>query len=131
MSARLLLAIGIVVMSISRVDGGQSDTPALAAFRDIAAVLMSRRCVNCHVPGDAPLQRDEGHPHIMRIKRGVDGRGTPAVRCRACHQSTNASAESGPPGADDWRLPPPRMRMAWHALSPSRNHSGAGSTARP
>jgi hypothetical protein len=119
MSARLLVAIGIMVMSTSGANAGQSDAAGLAAFRDVTTVLMSPRCVNCHVPGDVPLQGDDGHPHIMRITRGPDGRGTPAVRCRACHQSTNASAEHGPPGADDWRLPPPHMRMAWHGLSPS------------
>jgi hypothetical protein len=119
MSARLLPAIALVVMSTANVGAGQSDEAALAAFRDVTSVLMSPRCVNCHVPGDAPLQGDDGRLHVMRIKRGPDGRGTSAVRCRTCHQSTNASAQHGPPGSDDWRLPPPGMRMAWHGVSPT------------
>jgi hypothetical protein len=119
MNPRCQAALALVVMSTAGVDAGQSEAAAVAAFRDVTSVLTSPRCVNCHVPGDAPLQGADSHPHAMRIKRGPDGRGTPAVRCRACHQSTNASAEHGPPGADDWRLPPPDMRMAWHGLSRS------------
>ena len=89
------------------------------AFEAIAGVLQSPRCVSCHVPGDAPLQGDDGHRHVMNVKRGSDGRGTPALRCRTCHQDANTEAPHAPPGAPDWRLPPPATRMAWQGLAPA------------
>lgn len=84
------------------------------AFEAIAAVLQSPRCASCHVAGDAPLQA--GAAHAMNVKRGADGRGTPALRCRACHQDANSDAPHAPPGAPDWRLPPPATPMAWQGL---------------
>jgi hypothetical protein len=89
------------------------------AFEEVVAVLQSPRCVNCHVPGGAPLQGDDGHGHTMNVKRGSDGRGTPALRCMTCHQDANNDALRAPPGAPDWRLPPPTMRMAWQGLAPA------------
>jgi len=89
------------------------------AFEDVVAVLQSPRCISCHVPGDAPLQGSDGHRHTMNVKRGADGRGTPALRCTTCHQDANNDALHAPPGAPDWRLPPPAMRMAWLGLAPT------------
>jgi hypothetical protein len=88
------------------------------AFLDVASVLQSPRCLSCHVVGDAPLQGDDGHRHIMNVKRGADGRGTPALHCTACHQSANTETPHAPPGAPDWRLPPPSTPMAWQGLAP-------------
>jgi len=91
---------------------------SLQAFRAVASVLTSPRCLNCHIPGDAPLHGDDGKPHKeLNIKRGPDGRGTPAMRCTNCHQSENAATPHAPPGAPNWQLPPPSMRMAWQGLS--------------
>ena len=120
---RCLVAIalaGALVVSATRIVAAQQPTASergLAAFRSVASVLMSPRCANCHIPGDAPLQGDDGHVHTMNIKRGADGRGTPAVRCQACHQAKNIATPHAPPGASDWRLPPAAARMAWHDLS--------------
>jgi hypothetical protein len=86
------------------------------AFAAVAAVLQSPRCVSCHVAGDAPLQGDAGQAHTMNVKRGADGRGTPVLRCTNCHQAENVETPHAPPGAPDWRLPPPAMRMAWQGL---------------
>ncbi len=86
------------------------------AFLEVASVLQSPRCLGCHVPGDTPLQGDGGQVHAMNVKRGADGRGTPALRCTACHQAENAELPHAPPGAPDWRLPPPEMKMAWLGL---------------
>lgn len=94
-------------------DNGQS----LQAFRAVASVLTSPRCLNCHSSNDGPLQGDDNHPHAMNVKRGVDGNGSPALHCFACHQTENAKTPHGPPGAVDWRLPPPSMPMAWKDLS--------------
>jgi hypothetical protein len=90
---------------------------SLRAFRDVASVLTSPRCLNCHVPGDGPLQGDNNHPHSMNVKRGADGKGSPALHCRACHQTENSRILQGPPGAADWQLPPAKTPMAWKGLS--------------
>lgn len=97
--------------------GGSDEAQSLRAFSVVASVLASPRCLNCHVPGDSPLQGDGGTPHNMNVKRGPDGRGTPAMRCTNCHQDQNPTTLHAPPGRPDWRLPPPDKRMAWQGLS--------------
>jgi hypothetical protein len=121
-AAHRVIVIGCItgVLAATRSNAQQADSAGLAAFNAVTSVLMSPRCVNCHVAGDAPLQGNDGHPHIMQIKRGADGRGTPAMPCRSCHQTRNVSALHGPPGMDGWRLPPRSAPMAWHGLSPAR-----------
>ena len=111
----------VVVVTATGCQGGpRTTTPERGwqAFEDIAGVLQSPRCVSCHVPGDAPLQGDQGRRHNMNVKRGSDGRGTAALHCTACHQRENSELLHAPPGAPDWRLPPPAMRMAWQGLTP-------------
>lgn len=90
---------------------------SIRAFSAVASVLTSPRCLNCHVPNDGPLQGDDNHPHTMNVKRGPDGRGTPAMRCTNCHQETNSQFLHAPPGRPDWRLPPPSMPLVWKGLS--------------
>jgi len=100
---------------------GQANTEnnekSLQAFRGVASVLTSPRCLNCHSSNDGPLQGDDNHAHAMNVKRGVDGKGSAALRCFACHQTENGMALHSPPGAADWQLPPPKMPMAWKGLS--------------
>jgi hypothetical protein len=104
--------------SVARVFAQSIDrSDSLQAFAVVASVLTSPRCVNCHVPGDSPLQGDFQTPHNMNVKRGPDGRGTPAMRCTNCHQDNNSHQLHAPPGRPDWRLPPPSTRMAWQGLS--------------
>lgn len=93
------------------------DDDSVRAFSAVASVLTSPRCLNCHVPDDGPLQGDDNHPHTMNVKRGPDGRGTPAMRCTNCHQDTNSQFLHAPPGRPDWRLPPPSMPLVWKGLS--------------
>jgi hypothetical protein len=93
------------------------NSESVRAFAAVASVLTSPRCANCHIPGDSPLQGDESTPHNMNVKRGPDGRGTPAMRCANCHQNENSFAAHAPPGAPNWRLPPPSTPMAWQGLS--------------
>ena len=90
---------------------------SLQAFRAVASVLISPRCLNCHSSYDGPLQGDDNHPHAMNVRRGVDGKGSPALRCFACHQTENSKVPHAPPGAADWQLPPSKMPMAWKGLS--------------
>ena len=116
----LLLAV-LVKYEPRALAAGQANTgnkeKSLQAFRAVASVLTSPRCLNCHVPGDGPSQGDDNHPHAMNVKRGVDGKGSRALRCFACHQAENGKALHSPPGAVDWQLPPSRTPMAWKGLS--------------
>jgi hypothetical protein len=112
------MRVGIAIVGVAGVALAAAPSPerGLRAFDDVAAVLKYPRCLNCHVPGDSPLQGDEGRPHNMNVKRGAEGRGTPALPCTTCHQTANTETPHAPPGAPDWRLPPPSMRMAWLGL---------------
>jgi len=90
---------------------------SLAAFQQVLQVLRHPRCMNCHVPGNQPLQGDDRHAHTMNVKRGVDGKGTVAMRCSNCHQLENSTTLHAPPGATDWQMPPAKTPMAWSGLS--------------
>jgi hypothetical protein len=93
---------------------------AVAAFETVKQVLQHPRCQNCHIPGNAPLQHDQGLPHAMNVKRGADGHGTVGMKCSSCHQKSNLPAEYGlrsPPGAPNWHLPPENMKMVFINLS--------------
>lgn len=86
-------------------------------FVEVARVLQSPRCQNCHPAGDAPLQTDRGRPHAMNISRRSVAAGLP---CRACHQERNADAigvVGGPPGAPHWGLPPRDTPMVFQGKS--------------
>jgi mono/diheme cytochrome c family protein len=89
------------------------------AFLDVARVLQSPRCQNCHPAGDAPLQTDLGKPHAMNISRKSAEAGLP---CTACHQERNSEAigiAAGPPGAPHWNLPPRETPMVFEGKTPT------------
>lgn len=117
----LILLAGIAELSPRSSASGQvnadNSEKSLLAFRAVASVLTSPRCLNCHSSHDGPLQGDDNHPHAMNVRRGADGKGSAALRCFACHQSENGKALHSPPGAADWQLPPPKTPMAWKGLS--------------
>jgi hypothetical protein len=95
----------------------------LAAFETVRKVFQHPRCQNCHIPGDAPLQHDEGLVHAQNVIRGADGRGAPGLPCSTCHGETNPPASYGahvPPGAPNWHLPPPAQRMVFIGLKPAQ-----------
>jgi hypothetical protein len=118
-----LVLVGWWVLLSSRPESGRvfaqsgSEAESLKAFAVVASVLTSPRCLNCHVAGDSPLQGDGGTTHNMNVKRGPDGRGTPAMHCANCHQDQNSTQLHAPPGRPDWRMPPPATRMAWQGLT--------------
>jgi hypothetical protein len=88
----------------------------LAAFETVKKVLQHPRCQNCHPPGDAPLQFDDGVPHSQNIQRGPDGKGVSGLKCATCHSSENPPASYGahvPPGAPNWHLPPSAQKMVF------------------
>jgi hypothetical protein len=90
---------------------------SIAAFREVATVLQSPRCMNCHVAGDRPRQGDDRHIHAQNVVRGPDGKGLPGLMCLNCHQDRNQESAGGPPGAPDWQMPPAAQPMAWEGLS--------------
>jgi hypothetical protein len=97
----------------------QQHSESTGSFELISRVLSSPRCANCHFEGDSPAEGDNGRIHAMVVRRGQDGRGTPAMRCTNCHQDTSLAVPHAPPGAPDWRLPPTAMPMAWKGLTVS------------
>ncbi len=99
---------------------GQDGDAAPAAFDTIRAVLQHPRCQNCHIPGDAPLQLDEGRRHGQNVLRGPSGNGSPGLSCATCHGRANPPASYGahtPPGAPAWHLPPPETKMVFYGLT--------------
>jgi hypothetical protein len=91
---------------------------ARAAFLETYKVFSAARCVNCHPAGDAPLQGETGARHAFLVERGKDGKGFAALRCTTCHQEKNSPGEHAPPGAKDWHLPPPEMKMTFEKVPP-------------
>ncbi|MGC4071401.1 MAG: hypothetical protein QM760_02560 [Nibricoccus sp.] len=91
---------------------GADPARSIEAFRQVATVLRHPRCLNCHPAGDFPRQGDDRHRHTMRVVRGPDDHGAPAMKCSSCHQAVNQ--QNGVPGAPHWGLAP--KSMAWEGL---------------
>ncbi len=116
----LALAACASMALFSTASPAQDGVQALRAFETVREVLQHPRCQNCHIPGDAPLQFDQGEPHAMNVRRGHDGRGLVGMECSSCHQTRNLPAAYGspaPPGAPNWHLPPENMKMVFIDLS--------------
>ena len=97
-----------------------NDAQMRKGFDGVRAVLQHPRCQNCHVPGDAPLQFDAGLSHSQNVQRGPVGLGREGMYCGTCHGDKNLPASYGmnvPPGAPNWRLPPPQVKMVFAGLS--------------
>lgn len=93
-----------------------ADQAGTQAFSTVQKVLQHPRCQNCHIPGDAPLQFDEGRTHAMNVQRGASGTGAAGLPCATCHGKQNLPASYGehvPPGAPTWRLPGPEHKMVF------------------
>lgn len=97
-----------------------SDAKSASAKAFVAAsqVFLTPRCMNCHPAGDAPLQGDESHTHIMRVKRGPTGMGEDGLWCSTCHQTTNLRGRHMPPGGPGWQLPTRDMPMVFEKKTP-------------
>src|SRR5687767_5151599 len=110
-----LACLGLLAACGPRVTPEQ-NAQGVTAFATVEKVFQHPRCRNCHIPGDQPLQFDEGLPHQMLVVRGAEGKGAPGLTCASCHNIENAPASYGPnapPGAPNWHLPPPEHKMAW------------------
>lgn len=92
------------------------DAISRALFGEIGKILHHPRCSNCHSADGLPRQGETGRPHVPLVKRGYDGKGLPAMRCRSCHTKRNYSA-TGIPGAEIWHAPTPDMRLADRPLA--------------
>ena len=88
------------------------------AFLEAYKVFMHPRCMNCHPSGDVPLQGDDSHLHSQGVKRGKDGKGLYAMKCKNCHQDANLVGDNLPPGHPNWHLPPANRRMVFEGKSP-------------
>ncbi|MGE0736551.1 MAG: hypothetical protein AB7G15_15820 [Alphaproteobacteria bacterium] len=113
--AAVLIAVGLgLLVGLGAVaETPPPNSPAVAAFEKIAAVLQHPRCENCHQK-EAPLQTDAGRVHIPRVTRGTDNLGVGAMRCANCHRDEN-NAASNVPGAPQWQMAP--RSMSWTELS--------------
>jgi len=89
-----------------------------AAFQEAYRVFMHPRCLNCHPAGDIPFQGDASLLHTQGVKRGPDGKGLYAMKCKNCHQDTNLPGENLPPGHPNWHLPPADRKMVFEGKSP-------------
>lgn len=79
---------------------------------------MHPRCMNCHPAGDVPLQGDDSHLHAQGVKRGLDGKGLYALKCKNCHQDTDLTGDNLPPGHPSWHLPPASRKMVFEGKTP-------------
>lgn len=95
---------------------GPTPTPApggaAATFLQVADVFYHPRCVNCHVEGNTPKQRDARDLHLP------DGRGIRPQRgdnCTRCHSSSPTTTGYDAPVApvvgtmQPWSMPPASM----------------------
>ena len=99
--------------------GGIADKTerSRALFNEVAKVITSPRCMNCHPAGDSPLQANDQHVHMPPILRGENGLGVAGVACSACHTEKNftlvgtGASYKSIPGHPRWQLAP--IEMAW------------------
>jgi hypothetical protein len=87
-----------------------------AIFFEMAKVIRSPRCMNCHPAGDRPTQGNDMHPHMPPIARGDSGFGVPGFTCRTCHTDNNftladRASYRSIPGHPRWGMAP--IEMAW------------------
>jgi hypothetical protein len=111
-----LFAAVIAAFAAAARPGGAADEEGERAFGEVARVLLSPRCRNCHPAGDAPLHGDERpFPHTMSVSRKSEAAG---LHCTACHREANAPDPGAPPGAAGWRMPPAETPMVFEGRTP-------------
>ena len=98
----------------------QREEESKQAFIDAYKVFMHPRCLNCHPAGDVPLQGDDSHLHAQGVKRGKDGKGLYALKCKNCHQDEHVPGKNMPPGHALWHLPPADKKMVFEGKSPAQ-----------
>ncbi len=112
-AAALAVAFATTAFAPPATQTPESIAAGKKAFVEVASVLQSPRCQNCHPAGDAPLQGDRGAPHAQNITRASVEAG---LACGTCHQNRNSEVvgvAGGPPGAPRWNLPPKETPMVF------------------
>ncbi len=104
MRTAFLSAVAVVVVCALSAPAQPPQPPE--PFLDVARVLRSPRCANCHPDGDRPLQRDDGRVHAQNVTRQFEQLGG---KCGTCHQPFNLNGAHMPPGAPNWHLAPRSM----------------------
>ena len=92
-----------------------------AIFGEMARVIESPRCMNCHPATNRPTQGNDRHQHVPFAGRGEGGVGVAGGACRECHGDTNFTVQEGAsyqsiPGHPRWGLAP--IEMAWQGKTP-------------
>ena len=116
--AAIAACIGLLALAPSlpaNARAHSSDSARL--FTEMAPVLQSPRCMNCHTSTAFPRQGDDHHPHGFNVSRGPENHGAPGLQCSTCHIDRNQDA-SGVPGAPHWALAP--LSMEWEGLTPGQ-----------
>ncbi|MEL6971766.1 MAG: hypothetical protein AAFZ63_16525 [Bacteroidota bacterium] len=116
--ATILFATNFNTSDLSEASTTDSSTMTIVSddenFDKMMAVLMHKRCVNCHPSDNVPKQGEDSHPHYFGMSRGEGNLGYEATNCNTCHQHENDDF-SGVPGAPEWSLAP--QSMAWEGLT--------------
>jgi hypothetical protein len=109
----LCCGIGCLLATASAVlgQGAGEREHSLAAFQQIARVMRSPRCMNCHTASDFPRQGDNRRRHDQSVQRGPDDHGVAPMQCSSCHRDDNSPGGGQVPGASEWHLAP--RAMSW------------------
>ncbi len=109
----VVLTLGAAGLSGAKEPAPSDDQDGARHFVEIANVLQSPRCQNCHPAGDAPLHGDQGVPHSMNVSRkSVEA----SLTCTTCHRSENQPMLHAPPGVPGWRMPDRDMPLVFEGL---------------
>jgi hypothetical protein len=110
------MVISACAIAIAAAAAPDATDAGKAAFREVARVLQSPRCQNCHPVADRPLQGDAGKPHAQNISRASVAAGMPCSTCHQDHNSEAVGVAGGPPGAPRWGLPPAETPMVFQNM---------------
>jgi hypothetical protein len=112
---RLLLGLLPALITPLSLPARADEHTSKAAFLEVARVLQSPRCQNCHPADDRPRVGDRGRVHPQNVSRRIESLG---LACTTCHQSRNTKGVHAPPGAPVWHLPPKATPMIFEGRTP-------------
>jgi hypothetical protein len=107
------IRLAIVLLALAY--PGYAWASGLETWGKIHDVLSHPRCTNCHVgSNNRPMWSEPGHvsprPHGMNVDAGESRIGAETLPCGTCHGRANVEIPHGPPGAENWMLPPAEMQ---------------------